>query len=305
MDLNKMRRRNWCFTDFDLLEWGEIYARHKTKIRYMGVGIEICPDTGKKHVQGMVQFNSVRRMGGIKFLFGSKKIHLEPMKGTCAQNEVYCSKGGMYTEWGKYTQQGARSDLDAIKVILDNNGTMKSVAESHFGDFCRYNRGFAKYKELVLKGDTVKWRTVEVIWISGPTGSGKTRMACAAPCFMIAASQMGWWDGYEGEKTLCIDEYANDGKITHMLSLLDGYQKRLPIKGGFTYANWDKVYVTTNLRWAEVHPRANPSHVAALERRITKKISFWPDEGVCHEVGGNTMPPLAVILETVDRKEII
>ena len=57
-----------------------------------------------------------------------------------------------------------------------------------------------------------------------------------------------WWDGYMGEKTLIIDDF--DGWISHnrMLGLLDGYQCRLAIKGGFTYARWTKVIITSNKR---------------------------------------------------------
>ena len=63
---------------------------------------------------------------------------------------------------------------------------------------------------------------------------------------MWCPSNPEWWDGYDGEEILLIDDFYGQVQVARMLHLLRGYQCRLPIKGGFTYAQWQKVYITSN-----------------------------------------------------------
>ncbi len=112
--------------------------------------------------------------------------------------------------------------------------------------------------------------TVEIH--TGPTGTGKTRACYDSDAFMIHGDSLDWWDGYCGEKTLVIDEYSNQISLTKLLGILDGYQLRLPIKGGFTYARWTTVKITTNL--GELHEKAKWEHRCALERRVTNTINY-------------------------------
>ena len=95
--------------------------------------------------------------------------------------------------------------------------------------------------------------------------------------YRIQGTQLSWWQDYDGEKCICIDEYNNDVPIGEMLNLLDGYQLRLNVKGSHTYANWTKVYITTNLKLDELHANAKQAHRDALFRRITTIIDTWED----------------------------
>jgi len=273
-DLTKIQSRNWCFTDFSDLQWESIYVEFKDIIRYIAWGEEICPKTQRLHYQGWIQFFNKKRMSEVKRLCGSKKLHLEPRRGNAVQNDKYCAKDGKFINHGKFVKQGERTDLEMVKKKICDGATMKDIADGHFGSFCQYGRQFYKYKEMIDKEASKEFRHVEVTLLRGTTGAGKTRLAmesCINP-YKIEGDQLQWWDGYDGETELVIDEYANQINITKMLSLLDGYRLRIPIKGGFTYARWTKIYITTNL-W-ELHSQAQENHRAALYRRITKIIDF-------------------------------
>ena len=145
---------------------------------------------------------------------------------------------------------------------------------------------------MAVKQATTKFRHVKVIVLSGETGVGKTRAAIEYGGYMIHADDMSWWDGYQGEETLIIDEYASKTPITQLLGLLDGYQKRLPIKGGFTYANWIKVIITTNQTC--LHEKSADAHRRALDRRITQ----WVEVQECTEVMGNITHHFDTTVET-------
>lgn len=84
---------NWCFTinnytDTDITDiqaWpvqGVAYGKEEGK-------------EGTPHLQGFVCCKSQLSLAGMKKLH--KTAHWEPMKGSIAQNEKYCSKQGQYT----------------------------------------------------------------------------------------------------------------------------------------------------------------------------------------------------------------
>ncbi len=265
--------RNWCFTDFELLDWAKIYEQ-SDEIRYICWGQETCPNTKKKHYQGWIQVEKKKRLGGIKKLCQSKKIHIESCRGTESDNNKYCQKDNVYKTIGAFTCQGKRTDLDALKIIIDNGGTMKNIADENFPAFIQYNRGFQVYKNIIDKQTRKHFRKVKTIHIHGKTGTGKTKRAMnySKDTYKIQGNALKWWDGYDGEKTLVIDEYDSQIPCTELLGILDGYELRLEIKGSFTYANWDNVIITSNYK--ELHENAKGMHREALKRRITETVEL-------------------------------
>ncbi len=265
--------KNWCFTDFELLDWSKIYEQ-EDNINYICWGNEVCPKTKKKHYQGWLQVTNKKRLGGMKKLCRSLKLHMEACRGTEGDNEKYCQKDNLYTKKGEFTTQGKRTDLEGLKKIIDEGGTLNDIANENFQSFIQYNRGFQEYKRIVDKSRRKCFRKVKTIHIHGATGLGKTRKAMeySSDTYKIQGSGMKWWDGYDGEKVLVIDEYDNQVSCTELLGILDGYQLRLPIKGSFTYANWETVIITSNYK--EIHENAKKMHRDALKRRITETIEL-------------------------------
>lgn len=290
--------RNWVFTDFKLCNWNNIYSTYKDIIRFLAFGLETCPTTGKKHYQGWIQFTTKRTKGGVQRIckdndlksndktYKISHLHVEPMYGDEFDNTNYCSKEGKYTTYGKFLFQGQRTDLEMIRNLIANETPIKDIADDYFDTWCRNYKAFEKYREMVLQEKYKEFRKVEVIVLEGKTGQGKTRKAMEEATYKINADDLQWWDGYNGQKCILIDEYNNQVPITKILNLLDGYQLRLPFKGGHTYAYWNKVYITTNKNWDEWHPNAHEEHRKALLRRI----SSWSNLNNIADVGpqGNT-----------------
>lgn len=267
--------RNWCFTDFEILNFEAIYNEYSDIIRYIGWGKETCPSTKKIHNQGWIQFINKKRIGGVKKILGSKQIHLETCRGSEEQNNIYCKKENNFKSFGKFIKMGERTDIEQIKKLIDEGNNLKKIADDHFGSYIRYHSGIQKYKELVDEENSKKFREIKTSIYWGSTGTGKTRTAMEEEnIYKITGDSLEWFDGYNGQKTLIIDEYSNQVKITKMLNLLDGYQLRLPIKGGFTYAKWTRVIITTNLGPSELHTHAMEEHRNAFNRRITEWREF-------------------------------
>ncbi len=277
--------KNWCLTDFEILDWPEIWNKTAGVIRYIAWGEETCPKTKKKHYQVWLQLHKKKTLGGVKRLVGSKQIHLEACRGDEFENDVYCKKDGKHWTRGEFITQGQRTDLEGIKGMIKEGKSMMEVAEDNFEAYCKYNRAFEKFEQMVVQEKTKEFRHVEVTVIKGPTGTNKTRTAVESSpndYYKIQGDELQWWDGYKQEKTLVIDEYDNQVNLTKLLGILDGYQLRLPVKGGFTYANWTKVFITTNLE--EMHIQAKKEHQAALKRRITSVVSNFKEK---NEVNGD------------------
>jgi len=268
-----------CFTHNEYTDGDIEKIKALPWITYGCIGKEVG-ESGTPHLQGYIQFKrrAVKKTTDELEKALGKRPHCEVAKGTSEQAATYCKKDGDFTEWGTVSYSGKRMDLETAFDDARSDMRMLDVAEKHKSTYIRYHRGIEKVREMHNKDKAADWRDVEVIVMTGPTGCGKTRSAMAGhegPVYKIQGDQLQWWDGYEGEKTVVIDEYSNDVKITTLLSLCDGYKLRLPVKGGFTYARWTKLYITTNLQTEELHDQAKPEHRAALMRRIKTIMSFW------------------------------
>lgn len=221
--------RDYCFTAWTLPKYDNDHCK------YICWGEEICPTTGKLHFQGFVVFNKTARMPKAKEWIGAgSETHLESRKGSREQARIYCTKDYKFTEFGKFEALTISEILKKnIQWIKDNEPLM----------YCRYHKGIEKLQHK--KGD--KWRPVEVHVLWGKTGTHKTRTVMEMDSVYKIDPPYTWWDGYNGEEILLIDDYKT-GHIQRgmLLNLLDGYRLRLETKGGHTWALWNKVYITTN-----------------------------------------------------------
>lgn len=276
------RARAWCFTDFvldNLALWQAAYEAGK--VRYCVIGKETAPETGRLHLQGYAYFSAARSLNGLKAKFG-RATHFEIARGTAQENRVYCSKGGDFTELGSMPEQGARTDLrELAEWIKADAPTLDEVMERAPTTYCQARNGIRDLVEMAQRKKSQQVRTdMKVYLFSGPTATGKTYKAlelarehCEMP-FMMNASGLQWWCGYMGQKAIILDEYANNKRCHEMLKYFDGYPLRLEVKGSSAWAQWDRVYITTNLRATEIHSEAATHHRCAFWRRITEFRDF-------------------------------
>lgn len=87
----------WCFTWFDFPEnWADIIRSKQGYLKGWVAGEEVCPSTGRKHIQGFVEFTKKNRpLETLKF--GS---HWEAARASAQRNEEYTTKDGVYLSWG-------------------------------------------------------------------------------------------------------------------------------------------------------------------------------------------------------------
>lgn len=165
----------------------------------------------------------------------------------------------------------SRSDLEDAVNMLKEGKSMNDVLENFPASFVRYHRGFQAVKTLSIKPRSGR-PTIEIYW--GPSGTGKSRKAfdenpdayvLAKPC----SDGKLWWDHYEGQTTVIIDEFYGWIKYDLLLRILDYHPLMIPIKGGYLNLAATKFVFTSNTPWQEwYHLDTMPLRGQALKRRI-------------------------------------
>lgn len=210
---------------------------------------EVGEENETPHFQGYAEFSGQKRLATLKKMPGLERAHIEARKGTGPQASNYCMKeegrlDGPY-EWGEMKEQGKRSDLEAIRRELDENKPMKRIAEDHFSSWCRYHKSFRAYKQL--KVQPRNW-AMELVFIIGPTGTGKSRRAHEMAGESVYHKPPGkWWDDYNGEHTVVFDEfYGHSYPFSQLLQLLDRYPFMVESKGSSQQFVSRRIIFTSN-----------------------------------------------------------
>lgn len=263
------------------------------KIKYLICQEEICPDTQRHHIQGYVEFKGQHLLSGVKEIFHDPALHVEKRRGTVSQACDYCRKAdsavpGTQFEVGKCSASAQHTKEEIIKRIKRGE-TNLSLIEEFPSQFLTSYRGIDRVRFEYAKSKAQEWRDLTVRVLYGRTGTGKTRSVFSSyrgRLFKLDPANNVWWDGYDGEEVLLIDDFYGWIKYGTLLNYLDGYPMRLDVKGSFTWAMWTKVFITSNKHPREWYKDGIP---AALARRITSitrcdgpgpSVDNWHDEPV-------------------------
>lgn len=255
-------------------------------VRYIIVGFETAPTTGTPHYQGYVQFTDrVSRKVACERLGG--RAHVLVARGTAEDNMKYCSKDGYYEEAGIPQFSGARTDLKGVKEMVKNGVGIGMIMEvTHTMQASLYAERYAKYH-----APRRSWKTWAA-WIWGPSGSGKTNFKAKnmfkslkekdenIRCFIKKESTGRWWDGYDGQEFVVIDDIRKGcrGSGYSFMDVL-GYcgeeEMMVEIKGGVVpfVAKW-VVFTSVDPPWVVMKDPAED--IQQLKRRLEKVIKMEP-----------------------------
>jgi hypothetical protein len=83
-------------------------------------------------------------------------------------------------------------------------------------------------------------------WYWGPPGTGKSHKARADYPNSYLKSQNKWWDGYQGQPTVIIDDLDTDCLAHHLKIWADKYSCSGEVKGGTVPLQHTALIVTSN-----------------------------------------------------------
>lgn len=270
-----MASRAWCFTLNNPVlgfhsHWGGI-----PYVQYFVYQYEIGEQNGTLHAQGYVYLSTKQRMTWLKKMlnaqacWSARRRSHEEASGYCKKDDTR-APGHLPYEWGVPPQQGRRTDMEALQADLDGPSPLEEIASNHFSAFLRYHKGIVLYRGL--KGKKRSWHTHLTVYY-GESGTGKSYRAAfeaGADAFVLSPPNVHggavWWDGYEGQENVVIDEFY--GWIQHslMLRLCDRLPINVKIHGGSVPFLAKRIWITSNKHPLEWWPKTG---LGAMERRMT------------------------------------
>ena len=260
-------------------------------VRYLIIGEETAPSTGRKHYQGYVQFASCVQMTTAKTrlaALGFSGAHVEIARAGHIDNINYCRKEDTDAlEVGAPVGQGMGgggrpAHANLAERIRDRE--VKTVREAMLADPVRWAVHATGLRQLIERLATPRRLDdmPTIIWRFGDTGTGKSEwcqhqldsLEDASLCYVYSSGQKGWFDGYEGQPYVIMQELrGHDFLPSVLLQLFDKYQCRIQVKGGFVNVLAHTFWITS-----PVHPRAlfpnafkqNEGKADQLKRRVTE-----------------------------------
>lgn len=285
------KHTRWCFT---LCNWTDTEVekiREWEYVRFLIFGKENCPKTGTPHLQGYVEWNNERKFSTVKKL--NKRINWRPSNGDAKSNIKYCSKEdpNPYTR-GEPAKQGERSDLLACKEMIDNGCSELEVAEEHFTTWAGNYKALERYKLLKQKHRTTK---PKCIWLWGLAGVGKSEYIHKHHNVDDIYIKDGtkWWNGYDQQEVVLIDDFDGKWPYRDLLRLLDRYRYQSEVKGNYVKINSPFIYIT-----CEHHPNHFwfGNELTQVTRRLDEIYQIHPSGEVSGNTSSDTTPSESEIL---------
>lgn len=247
------------------------------------------------HTHIFVVFASRVRFSMLKRYF--PESHIEKCKGSVSDNVNYIKKTGKWENTAKQEKRiegtfeeygtqppdskGRRSDMSELyQMVLDNMTNAEILAQNQ--DYILQIDKIDKVRTTVLAErfkETVRL-DLEVIYISGKTGTGKTRGVLEKNGYSNVYRVTDYlhpFDSYNGQPVIAFDEFRSSLKIKEMLLYCDIYPIELPSRYANKFACYNKVYIISNWilekQYPEIQKEDKESWNAFL-RRIHKVIHY-------------------------------
>lgn len=268
--------KTFRITDYNCTETRKQFYRDLDKMR-MALAMEIGKKKERPHLQIFITFKRTYGFKSLKTILGPE-THFE---ASLCSDWNYELKDMKY-ELQDFRKQGSRSDRDATIEILTSGGGMRDVCTKHFN----YQLYRTAEKWLTYMEAPREIQDIDIRWYHGSSGSGKTRSVYKEfGTEVFCPITYKWWDGYDGQEVILIDDFRKDYcKYHELLKLLDEYPYRVEFKGGSRQMKAKTLVLTCPFHWKDTY--STREDLFQLERRITTTKLFGTEVGV-----GNTNYP--------------
>lgn len=240
---SKLQKRRFTFTLNNYTEDSFVNLQNRANeiFKYLIIGREVG-ESGTPHLQMYGELSNKITINGLKRklialdpALGS--IHIEVAIADASSNIAYCSKDSNFVEIGnRPLGQGKRSDIDDVANAVKAGQSLSEIIENHGASYIKFSNGI---KSLFMHYQKPRNFMTIGYWLSGDTGTGKSRWAHEKfPTAFWKAADTKWFDGYLGEETIIFDDYRPTKEISFqmILRMVDRYPMKVEVKG--TYVNF-------------------------------------------------------------------
>lgn len=248
---------------------------------YFVYGYEVG-EKGTPHLQGYVQLSKRKTFNTLKEAL-PKEVHFEAAKGSSEDCVTYCKKSGEFTEKGELRTiaRGRAKQAKDWQTIIDKAaaGKLDEIRDENPREYIIYYRTL---KSLALDNIITEAQDRRCLWIYGEPGTGKSR-ACHK-LFGDAYWKNGnkWWDGYQGEYTVILDDLDTPALYGYLKRWADRYKVLGEVKGSAISLNYGQFVVTSNFSPGELGYQdtgISSVTIEAIQRRfLVLKAVRWNSE---------------------------
>lgn len=247
------------------------------------------------HTHIFIVFTSRVRWSKIKRHFSD--VHIEACKGSVSDNILYIKKEGKWLDDLKNDQKiddsfeefgtpppdskGKRSDLSELYRMIQDNMSNSEIIHSN-QDYILQIDKLDKIRNTILIDkykDTLRLN-LEVVYIFGATGTGKTRYVMENSGYSNVYRVTDYihpFDSYSCQLVICFDEFRSSINISNMLMYCDVYPVELQSRYSNKVACYSKVFIVSNWPLEKQYSEAQINDIdtwLAFLRRITKVLIF-------------------------------
>lgn len=263
------RHRGWCFTINNFTPADKFAVNSLFKdVKYGICGEEYGEQCETPHLQGYVTMKNAVGLATMRKHL--TRAHLTVANGTEDQNREYCKKqNNGVIEVGQISEQGKRNDIIKItKLIKNGEIDLITLMFDYPLEYVKYSRSFEKMFNAVATARSVP---PEVHWRWGLAGTGKTRYCVEKHADHYIKDGTSWWDNYQTQEAIIIDDFENSIPFRILLRMLDRYSYQGQIKGGYVQINSPYIYIT-----CEFPPEHywSGNELAQIKRRLTSVIEI-------------------------------
>jgi hypothetical protein len=307
--LHRQRSRGWCGTLNNYVEADVDNFRHLESSA--GVQTLICSRevgaSGTPHLQFYIEFFNQISFRALKARLGDR-VHLEVRRGTPLQAFEYCEKEGSEVLFSKgrptatsHPGQGARTDLSAIADEIVNGADLLDLAMRYPRHYILHSRGMATLRSTVQAAQASQTRPVKVHVYFGESGRGKTYVAkqkaedaCrrhglepnSKNIFVWKPTQGSWYDGYDGQRVVIIDEFRGTIPFGELITIIDPMHVRVQVKGSFAFWRPTHIFITSPISpelWYRNLDMSIDGRAGQLWRRISSIAKVINSSDLQHE----------------------
>lgn len=249
-----------------------------------------CEDSyedGRFHGHAFIYFKNPMVMKAVKKLFGNEAHCKKPRKNSDCIGYVLRSEGTRKHDFQEFGDKPMDNGVHKMEDVLECN-TVTEVMERMPDVYVRFRNGIKDLMEN-KKSKQRYFKPIKVIWIYGPSGTGKTREAFEAGAVNVTYNN-GFYSDWGDARVICIEELRGEIPYNELLKLLDSYHNyyHVNIKGGQKLIDLDAVYITSPLHPSACYPRQvqKADSIQQLLRRITElKTTYHTIEDDYHTIG--------------------
>jgi len=218
------------------LHW-QLFAAFDKKTRMGGVKAKICNghwEPSRSEAAEEYVWKEETRVDGSQFELGAKKLN---------RNSPEYWEG----VWDK-AKKGKILEIDP-DVRVKSYRTIKQIEKDHM-------------KPCAMD------RNIYVVW--GPTRTGKSHLSWEAATLDAypKSSTSIYWDGYQGQENVVMDEFRGKIGIEHILTWCDKYPVAVQNKFGGCVLNAKNIWITSNIHPNDWYPDLDQETKDALVRRM-------------------------------------